>query len=116
MGGYAWTSILGDERCCQIEKGALENELYILAMDIACMWPIWPFWKSISMAFSGVRTALAGSSRSIWMEVRGVCEGVLAAEAVLFFLEETPEILKKVMVDMCVCCSGSCGGRVGLSW
>lgn len=84
------------------EEEPLEKRLYILAMDIACMWPIWPFWKSISRAFSGVRTALAGSSRSIWMEVRGVCEGVLAAEAVLFFLEETPVSLKKVMVDMLV--------------
>lgn len=104
MSGYAWTSILGGDRGCQVEKkGRFEKRLYILAIDIACIWPMWPFWKSISMAFSGVRTTLAGSSRSMWMEVRGVCEGVLAAEAVLFFLEETPEILKKVMVGMCVC-------------
>jgi hypothetical protein len=42
------------------------------------------------------------SSALSWTEVRGVCAGVVAAEVVLFFLEEelTPLSLKKGMLEV----------------
>lgn len=70
------------------------------------MCPMLALTKWASRA-SGVMTVfLLTAARSApvrWTEVRGVWAGVLAAEAVLFFLEEeeVPLSLKKVIVNVC---------------
>lgn len=53
------------------------------------------------------------SSALNWTEVRGVCAGVVAADAVLFFLEEelAPVSLKKDMLEV-----GMCARRVWLGY
>lgn len=74
----------------------------------ACMGPTEPFWNRYSREASFIAMFLwtaSISSALSWTEVRGVCAGVVAAEAVLFFLEEdlTPVSLKKVMLKVRMC-------------
>lgn len=84
-------------------------------MAMAWAWLMEDFWNSFSRAVLSMvlllRLITGASLEPRWIEVRGVFEGVVAVEAVLFLeAEEAPEILKKAMVVcrflsvfVCVC-------------